>query len=97
MRCSTARTIVTPYTSHPMCSPLATPLLTPPHQHPHLPSSLAEIVDYAKWLGMDLDAEADLMWIAREGLKAAPFVSSLVSAHISSLVSAQLQTLYQLP
>ncbi|KNC55512.1 uncharacterized protein AMSG_01776 [Thecamonas trahens ATCC 50062] len=29
-----------------------------------------EIVEYANWLGMDLEADADLMWIAQEGLKA---------------------------
>ena len=29
-----------------------------------------EMIDYAKWLGMDLEKEKDLMWIAREGLKA---------------------------
>ncbi|ETW01578.1 hypothetical protein H310_06224 [Aphanomyces invadans] len=29
-----------------------------------------EVIEYAKWLGMDLDAERDLFWIAREGLKA---------------------------
>ena len=29
-----------------------------------------EIMDYAKWLGMDLDNERDLLWIAEEGLKA---------------------------
>lgn len=28
------------------------------------------MIDYAKWLGMDLETEKDLMWIAREGLKA---------------------------
>ena len=29
-----------------------------------------EIVEYAKWLGMDTDTEQELFWIAREGLKA---------------------------
>ena len=29
-----------------------------------------EVIEYAKWLGMDLDADKDLWWIAREGLKA---------------------------
>ncbi|KAF5838916.1 hypothetical protein DUNSADRAFT_2007 [Dunaliella salina] len=29
-----------------------------------------EIQDYASWLGMDLEEEKELMWIAREGLKA---------------------------
>eukprot|EP00197_Chlamydomonas_leiostraca_P012415 CAMPEP_0202877334 /NCGR_PEP_ID=MMETSP1391-20130828/30497_1 /ASSEMBLY_ACC=CAM_ASM_000867 /TAXON_ID=1034604 /ORGANISM="Chlamydomonas leiostraca, Strain SAG 11-49" /LENGTH=96 /DNA_ID=CAMNT_0049559353 /DNA_START=141 /DNA_END=427 /DNA_ORIENTATION=+ len=29
-----------------------------------------EILEYAQWLGMDADKEKDLMWIAREGLKA---------------------------
>lgn len=30
----------------------------------------AEIADYAQWLGLDLDAEKELVWICREGLKA---------------------------
>eukprot|EP00775_Hariotina_reticulata_P011023 gene11023-11177_t len=30
----------------------------------------AEIVEYAIWLGMDLENEKELLWIAREGLKA---------------------------
>eukprot|EP00879_Flechtneria_rotunda_P019310 GHRR01020280.1.p1 GENE.GHRR01020280.1~~GHRR01020280.1.p1 ORF type:complete len:1326 (+),score=682.05 GHRR01020280.1:480-4457(+) len=30
----------------------------------------AEITEYAKWLGIDLENEQDLLWIAREGLKA---------------------------
>ena len=29
-----------------------------------------EILEYAKWLGMDIELERDLFWIAREGLKA---------------------------
>ena len=29
-----------------------------------------EILEYAKWLGMDIEKEKDLFWIAREGLKA---------------------------
>ena len=29
-----------------------------------------EILEYAKWLGMDIELEKDLFWIAREGLKA---------------------------
>ncbi len=29
-----------------------------------------EILEYAKWLGMDLEADQDLFWIATEGLKA---------------------------
>eukprot|EP00961_Rhodomonas_salina_P049400 663552-Rhodomonas_salina.1 len=29
-----------------------------------------EILEYAKWLGMDQDEDKDLYWIAREGLKA---------------------------
>ena len=27
-----------------------------------------EVVEYAKWLGMDLEKDKDLYWIAREGL-----------------------------
>mmetsp|Transcript_4213 Transcript_4213/g.8319 ORF Transcript_4213/g.8319 Transcript_4213/m.8319 type:complete len:105 (-) Transcript_4213:1073-1387(-) len=30
----------------------------------------AEIVEYAQWIGMDVQADKDLLWIAREGLKA---------------------------
>ena len=29
-----------------------------------------EIAEYAKWLGMDLEADKHLFWVAREGLKA---------------------------
>jgi hypothetical protein len=29
-----------------------------------------EVLEYAKWLGMDIESERDLFWIAREGLKA---------------------------
>ena len=29
-----------------------------------------EIVEYAKWMGMDPERESELLWIAREGLKA---------------------------
>jgi chromosome segregation ATPase len=29
-----------------------------------------EVIEYAKWLGMDLDVDNALLWIAREGLKA---------------------------
>ena len=38
----------------------------------HLPvlSPGAEILEYAKWLGMDEQDDAHLFWIAREGLKA---------------------------
>ena len=29
-----------------------------------------EILEYAKWLGMDLDKDVDLLWISKEGLMA---------------------------
>ena len=29
-----------------------------------------EIKEYAKWLGMDLEADKELFWVAREGLRA---------------------------
>jgi centrosomal protein CEP164 len=29
-----------------------------------------EVIDYAKWLGMDLQKDNDLYWIAHEGLMA---------------------------
>jgi centrosomal protein CEP164 len=29
-----------------------------------------ETLEYAKWLGMDIATEQDLLWVAREGLKA---------------------------
>jgi len=32
--------------------------------------SQEDIVEYADWLGMDLKEDTDLLWIAREGLKA---------------------------
>ena len=37
---------------------------------PNYVSSQDEIDEYAKWLGMDLQQDKDLQWIAREGLKA---------------------------
>ena len=37
---------------------------------PPAPAALAELLEYAKWLGMDPVKEKELMWIAREGLKA---------------------------
>jgi centrosomal protein CEP164 len=30
----------------------------------------SEVFEYAKWLGMDLEKDLDLFWIAREGLMA---------------------------
>ncbi len=51
--------------SFPPASRSGTDSPRPPSRRPR-----PEIVDYAKWLGMDLEAEKDLMWIAREGLKA---------------------------
>ena len=27
-----------------------------------------EVIEYAKWLGMELDKDQDLFWIAREAL-----------------------------
>eukprot|EP01031_Cornospumella_fuschlensis_P042170 gene42170-51494_t len=37
---------------------------------PNYVPSEQEVIDYAKWMGMDLDADKDLFWIAREGLMA---------------------------
>mmetsp|Transcript_12602 Transcript_12602/g.27153 ORF Transcript_12602/g.27153 Transcript_12602/m.27153 type:complete len:1830 (-) Transcript_12602:41-5530(-) len=37
---------------------------------PNYEPSEKEVVEYARWLGMDLEADQDLVWIAREGLKA---------------------------
>jgi len=31
-----------------------------------------EVVEYAKWLGMDLDKDQDLFWVAREGVSCTP-------------------------
>ena len=37
----------------------------PPSRRPR-----PEIVDYAKWLGMDMEVDKHLLWVARQGLKA---------------------------
>ena len=29
---------------------------------------LQPVIEYAKWLGMDLEKDKDLYWVAREGL-----------------------------
>ena len=33
-----------------------------------------EVVEYAQWLGMDLEKDKDLYWIAREGLMVSAFL-----------------------
>jgi len=38
--------------------------------NPNYIPSEQEVIDYAGWLGMDLDEDKALFWIAREGLKA---------------------------
>lgn len=40
------------------------------HQDPNYEPSHTEIVEYGKWLGMELPRDENLLWIAREGLKA---------------------------
>lgn len=40
------------------------------HQDPSYEPSQSEIVEYGKWLGMQLPGDEHLLWIAREGLKA---------------------------
>jgi len=37
---------------------------------PHYEPSEQELREYAEWLGMKLPADQELMWIAREGLRA---------------------------
>lgn len=37
---------------------------------PNYVPSENEVIEYAKWLGMDLEKDLDLFWIAREGLMA---------------------------
>ena len=37
---------------------------------PNYVPSEDEVVEYAKWLGMDLEKDQDLFWVAREGLMA---------------------------
>ncbi|KAJ1463325.1 hypothetical protein M885DRAFT_430258, partial [Pelagophyceae sp. CCMP2097] len=37
---------------------------------PNYVPSQEEVMEYAKWLGMDLEKDVDMFWIAREGLKA---------------------------
>ena len=36
---------------------------------PNYEPSQDEVLEYAKWLGMDLDHDKELFWVAREGLK----------------------------
>lgn len=36
---------------------------------PNYEPTEAEVLDYAKWLGMDLDEDKKFFYIAREGLK----------------------------
>ena len=36
---------------------------------PNYEPSEDEILEYAKWLGMDLDGDKDLFWVAKQALK----------------------------
>lgn len=38
--------------------------------NPNYEPTEKEVLEYADWLGMDLQEDADLLWIAKEGLKA---------------------------
>ena len=40
------------------------------HYDPNYEPTTQEVDDYGKWLGLELPADVDLLWIAREGLKA---------------------------
>ena len=36
----------------------------------HMHHDILEIIEYAKYLGLDINTDQDLLWIAVEGLKA---------------------------
>eukprot|EP00996_Jenningsia_fusiforme_P000774 NODE_16_length_4662_cov_11.604379_g13_i0.p1 GENE.NODE_16_length_4662_cov_11.604379_g13_i0~~NODE_16_length_4662_cov_11.604379_g13_i0.p1 ORF type:complete len:1409 (-),score=337.43 NODE_16_length_4662_cov_11.604379_g13_i0:361-4587(-) len=45
-------------------------IVLPDSHDPSFEPSEAEILDYARWLGMEQHEHADLLWIARDGLRA---------------------------
>ena len=59
---------------------------------PNYEPTAEETEEYARWLGMDLDTDRDLIWIAREGLKvgslAGPASTRAWCAHSVGLVLA---------
>ena len=38
---------------------------------------LYSVIEYAKWLGMDLEKDKDLYWVAREGLMVSAFILAI--------------------
>merc|ERR1711972_1051167 len=53
-----------------MNSAAASNVVLDEHVDPDYDPTEKEIEEYAEWLGMDLDKDEDLFWIARRGLKA---------------------------
>ena len=51
-----------------------------------------EILEYAKWLGMDLENDKDLFWVAKQGLKVENFFSYM---HFYGKYSSQFRHPYQ--
>lgn len=43
--------------------------------------SLAEIIEYAEFLGMDLQEDADLLFIAEEGVSSQPLVPANLNSY----------------
>lgn len=44
---------------------------------PNYEPTEAEIIEYAKWLGMDPVADKDLLYLAKEGLKVLSLISNM--------------------
>lgn len=44
---------------------------------PNYVPSEDEVMEYAKWLGMDLEKDIEMFWIAREGLKVLKLYATL--------------------
>ena len=48
---------------------------------PNYVPSEAEVLEYAKWLGMDLEKDQDLIWISKVPTWATPHTTSTNQAH----------------
>ena len=55
-------------TENPTASEAADSVVLEEEIDPNYVPSEAEVLEYATWLGMDLEKDTDLYWIAREGI-----------------------------
>ncbi len=56
--------------------------------------AFAEVIEYAKWLGMNPENEEELLWIAREGIKVFEHSSHDIFMHSCSFHTMQYRLMF---